>query len=89
MKTQEADTTTNTKKAIKRPTARRTAKKGASKRREWTKADETELTRFAKLRAKDRDAAPWKGTKGIVAKLQRTEGAIRQKAHAMGISLTK
>jgi len=68
--------------------ARRTAgKKSAASRRGWSSADISTLRTFAKNRAKNRDSAPWKGTKGIVTQLKRTEGAIRQKAFALGISL--
>lgn len=54
------------------------AKKGAT-RREWTKADLRELKSLA------RDKTP---ARRIGRKLRRTEGAVRQKAYAAGISLS-
>ena len=63
-------------------------KAAAKKRREWSKQDLQTLNAFAVARRKDKAKAPWKGQQGIVTKLNRTEGAIRQKAFAEGISLS-
>ena len=75
--------------------AKKAAKKTAPKkaaagktRRGWSADDLKELKMFAVQRRTDRAKAPWKGAKGITTKLKRTEGAIRQKAHAEGIALS-
>lgn len=49
-----------------------------SKRREWTKMDVRELKTLA------REKTP---TRKIVRSLKRTEGATRQKAFSLGVSL--
>ena len=49
-----------------------------SKRREWTKTDVRELKAFA------REKTP---ARKIVRALKRTEGATRQKAFSLGLSL--
>jgi hypothetical protein len=53
------------------------AKKG-SKRREWTKGDVRELKSLARGKTPARK---------IARSLKRTEGATRQKAFALGVSL--
>jgi hypothetical protein len=49
-----------------------------SKRREWTRADVRELKAFARQKAPVRK---------IARTLKRTEGATRQKAFSLGVSL--
>jgi hypothetical protein len=49
-----------------------------SKRREWTKADVRELKAFARQKIPVRK---------IARSLKRTEGATRQKAFSLGVSL--
>jgi hypothetical protein len=77
-------TVTAAKKATagKAATATKTAaaakKTGASKRRGWTKDDVKELKGLAKQKLP---------TAKIAKALKRTEGATRQKAYSLGVSL--
>ncbi|HWL06238.1 MAG TPA: hypothetical protein VNQ99_15115 [Xanthobacteraceae bacterium] len=64
---------TTAKKAVKA-----TAKKSASKRRPWTKEDIRDL----KQMARQKTPAPQ-----IARKLKRSEGATRQQAFKLGVSL--
>jgi hypothetical protein len=52
--------------------------KGSAKRREWTTQDVRELKKLAKHKA---------STAKIARALKRTEGATRQKASSLGVSL--
>ncbi|MDC7786004.1 hypothetical protein PQJ75_14280 [Rhodoplanes sp. TEM] len=59
-------------------TAAAAKKTGASKRRGWTKDDVKELKALAKQKLP---------TAKIAKALKRTEGATRQKAYSLGVSL--
>ncbi|NVO14638.1 MAG: hypothetical protein HXX10_11430 [Rhodoplanes sp.] len=66
------------KKAPASKTAATAKKAGASKRRGWTKDDVKELKGLAKQKLP---------TAKIAKALKRTEGATRQKAYSLGVSL--
>jgi hypothetical protein len=65
----------NMKKAKKT----KTAKKAASKRREWTRDDVRQLKTLAKQKT---------GVTKIARMLKRTPGATTVKAHILGVSLS-
>jgi hypothetical protein len=66
------------KKAPVNKTAATAKKAGASKRRGWSKDDVKELKALAKQKLP---------TAKIAKALKRTEGATRQKAYSLGVSL--
>lgn len=65
-------------KATASKTAATAKRAGASKRRSWTKDDVRELKSLAKQKLP---------TAKIARALKRTEGATRQKAYSLGVSL--
>ena len=71
---------TNSKTKVAKTSARRVKKE----RRGWSTGDVNEMKAVAVRRRKDR-AIPWTT---ICNKLKRTEGAIRQKAHSLGVSFS-
>lgn len=73
-----AKKTTAVKKAPVNKTAATAKKAGASKRRGWSKDDVKELKALAKQKLP---------TAKIAKALKRTEGATRQKAYSLGVSL--
>jgi len=64
---------------MKKTKKAKTAKKAASKRREWTKDDVRQLKTLAKQKT---------GVTKIAKMLKRTPGATTVKAHILGVSLS-
>ena len=64
---------------MKKTKKTKTAKKAASKRREWTKDDVRQLKTLAKQKT---------GVTKIARMLKRTPGATTVKAHILGVSLS-
>ena len=64
---------------MKKTKKAKTAKKAASKRREWTKEDVRQLKTLARQKT---------GVTKIARMLKRTPGATTVKAHILGVSLS-
>jgi hypothetical protein len=64
---------------MKKTKKAKTAKKAASKRREWTKEDVRQLKTLARQKT---------GVTKIAKMLKRTPGATTVKAHILGVSLS-